>query len=353
MNRDKNEFDIYKYRNCFEDYADVESKEIIKNSVENPFFTIMIPTYLRGRILEKCIASALNQSFLGDYEVLIVNNDPNGIDNEVHKLVRSFNDKRISYYVNKKNIGMCGNWNRAIMLARAEHIVMLHDDNIIGPYALESIACVIKNQPKVQIIGLGIQDFEIDGDIPHFIKPKVIKCDMLTKKDFFFNRCLSIPGMCFKKELAISVGGFPDEYYPNEDTIFIYQGILNGEIININFLLSAYGRGDNVTIKGDTLKNIVLMTEKMRKSIAKNEKFAKNFMSTFGKTFLVDYIEGAERTWNIKLDRNDLLTKSGYSDSGVSKVSRVLMKSVIKMWNISERLFNDKVFTINMVCEEK
>lgn len=70
----RHDYDIYKYRNNFNDYVNVKSNLIIKANVDRPFFTIIIPTYMRAKTIRVAINSALNQNEINDYEIIIINN---------------------------------------------------------------------------------------------------------------------------------------------------------------------------------------------------------------------------------------------------------------------------------------
>ena len=50
---------------------------------------------------------------------------------------------RISYYKNKENLGMFGNWNRCLELARGEWVCILHSDDKIMPNYIEEMSKVV------------------------------------------------------------------------------------------------------------------------------------------------------------------------------------------------------------------
>ena len=66
-------------------------------SVIMPVFNTKI-LYLR-----KAIESVLSQSF-ADFEFLILNDSPENA--ELHEVILGYNDKRIKYFENEKNIGI-------------------------------------------------------------------------------------------------------------------------------------------------------------------------------------------------------------------------------------------------------
>lgn len=317
-------FDIYERVNHFQRYAHVKSREIISNKVEKPFFTIMIPTYKRASTLEVSLQSALQQVDADDYEILVVNNDPEGDTGETRELLEKISDTRVAYYVNEENIGLCGNWNRSIDLAKGKYIVMLHDDDLISPWCLQSLRQAIQEKNHPGIIGVGYHNFNSKA-LPEFEKPNRLAYRDLTKKSFFFGRNINIAGMTFRKDVALEIGGFADYYYPNEDTIFIYQGILHSSVINIENILAGYRIEMNATLSGDTLQNIILLTEKTRRCIAKHEAFAGRWMRHFDSEYFYQYVDGANRHWSLDMDYRELCNLAGVPYKKINRCKYMLM----------------------------
>lgn len=323
-------FDIYKLTDNFSTYAHVASREIISNKVEHPFFSVVIPTYKRSSTLELSVQSALQQQGVDDYEILIVNNDPAGGQGKTREILEELSNEKISYFVNEENIGLCGNWNRCISLARGEYIVMLHDDDLISPWLLQSLreAIRVKNNPG--IIGVGFQNFNAET-VPKFEKPEEIVYRKLSKKSFFFGKNINIAGMTFRRDIALKIGGFADEYYPNEDTIFIYQGILCSSVMNIENVLAGYRIEMNATLSGDTLQNIILLTEKTRRSIARHEPFAKRWLNWFDSEYFYQYIDGAQRHWSLQLDYKELCDMASVKYKKINRCKYLFMRILIYM----------------------
>ena len=71
------------------------------SNVENPFFSIVIPTYKRADLLKEAINSAINQlDFDKPYEIIVVDNDDCNEVNESEALVREMNIPNLYYYKN-------------------------------------------------------------------------------------------------------------------------------------------------------------------------------------------------------------------------------------------------------------
>ena len=114
----------------------------------SPLVSIAIPTYKRLHLLKKAIESALSQRECSSYEVIVLDNDqfPNILD-----IVSSFDPSKIAVYQNSTNLGMWGNMNRALDLAKGEWILLLHDDDLLLPKALQVFERIISSSSDPQI----------------------------------------------------------------------------------------------------------------------------------------------------------------------------------------------------------
>lgn len=99
---------------------------------KNPFFSVIIPTYNREKILPRAIDSILTQTF-DNFELIIV--DDGSIDN-TEELVRNYKDKRIKY-VYKENGGQNSALNKGLKEARGCYIAFCDSDDIWLPLKLE------------------------------------------------------------------------------------------------------------------------------------------------------------------------------------------------------------------------
>jgi len=97
--------------------------------------SILIPVYNRANLIEKTIASALNQT-VSDIEVVIVDNQ--STDN-TYEICQNYQqqDNRIRLFRNETNIGPVRNWMRCASLATATYSKILFSDDLIARNFLE------------------------------------------------------------------------------------------------------------------------------------------------------------------------------------------------------------------------
>jgi len=117
----------------------------MKETQPNPLVSICIPTYNRASMVGEAIRSALGQTY-APLEVLVVDN---ASADTIEDVVGSFHDPRLKLVKNEKNLGMFGNFNRCIELARGKYIHILHSDDYIDPRFAETCAGFMETHPGV------------------------------------------------------------------------------------------------------------------------------------------------------------------------------------------------------------
>lgn len=103
---------------------------------KKPYFSIIIPTRNREKLLLKAVDCILNQSF-SDFEIIISDNGDAPIDH-------FFSDSRIIYKRPDKFLNMTDHWHFAIEGARGEYISILNEKCMLRKDALITIynSCV-------------------------------------------------------------------------------------------------------------------------------------------------------------------------------------------------------------------
>ncbi len=116
--------------------------------MSNPLVSICTPTYHRPHLLERAIRSVLAQTYQ-NFEIVITDNSTN---DESAKLVLQLNHPKIRYYRNGENIGTLNNIKKAASLAQGKYIVVLMDDDLLKPTALELMVAAFEAHPTVGVV---------------------------------------------------------------------------------------------------------------------------------------------------------------------------------------------------------
>lgn len=93
----------------------------------------MVPTYRPGAMLRCTLESVLGQAATGREMQIAVVDDGSDRD-ALERLVRSVDSEgRVEIHAGGEHLGLSGNWNRAIGLARGHLVHLLHQDDCILP----------------------------------------------------------------------------------------------------------------------------------------------------------------------------------------------------------------------------
>ena len=115
----------------------------------SPFFSVVLPTYGRGRFIKPSIESVLAQTFR-DFELIVVGD---GCADETEAVVRSFNSERVQWLNLATNSGSQSfPNNKGIDSSRGQWIAYIGHDDIWAPNHLDRVfqkACSMENADLV------------------------------------------------------------------------------------------------------------------------------------------------------------------------------------------------------------
>ncbi len=233
--------DIFEYVDNFSTYKDVSSslKYGDTANVPNPEISVIMPVYRRPELFRIALQSVLNQDFAGEYEILVIDNDvENPGKNDNQRIIEEFGSPRILYYRNERNIGMFGNWNRGVELARAPYLTYCHDDDMFLPDTLSILMSTKKRNDDRAVFGAH-NTIDSAGNVVNKVSYPRRKFRLLCEKEKFqYGKCdvfVSSPGFgcgcLFSRDKMIEIGGYNPQFYPSSDYalnavyIFNYGGI--------------------------------------------------------------------------------------------------------------------------------
>jgi glycosyltransferase involved in cell wall biosynthesis len=117
-----------------------------------PTVSIVLPTYNRAYCIAHAIEAIRAQTFT-DWELIVCDDCSTDTTGNVVKSIR-LDDSRIVYHRNLRRLGLPGNRNSGIALARARLIYFIEDDVVLDPCALGKLLCGYK-QMKVKGVKVG------------------------------------------------------------------------------------------------------------------------------------------------------------------------------------------------------
>jgi glycosyltransferase involved in cell wall biosynthesis len=125
-----------------------------------PAVSLCVPTFNGERYLEECLRSVLAQTE-ADLEVLIVDD---GSTDATPRMAceAAADDDRIRVYRNERNLGLVGNWNRCVELARGEWIKFVFQDDLVAPRCVAALRAAAGERFDLAAC---MRDFEFEAGI--------------------------------------------------------------------------------------------------------------------------------------------------------------------------------------------
>lgn len=315
------EHNFFEYKDNFAKYKHIKSNLLIGEieNIPNPKITIAIPTYRRSHLIKDALNSAISQIKFENYEIIVIDNEASQEENETEKLIKQYNNPKILYYKNEENIGMFGNWNRCIELARGEYVTILNDDDWLENNFLYEVIKEIKDNEGIFTLAK-IHDYRNKNIKQHFLKKylkfiyrnlmKITKIRKLTIIDFFYsNRSPGSLGTLFRTECLKELGGYNDEWFPSSDYFFYTYYCNEFGIKLLKKELCNYRIQENESMKIETAKKWPEQVFYFRKYIIKYLNLEKKY-EFWNEISLEDFKKYINEFWNIKILYNKEFLKS-------------------------------------------
>jgi len=221
---------------------------------------IVIPTFRRPKLLREALQSALNQQTDINYLITIIDNDPMTELDSLTDLSRL--SHRLRYIKNNKNIGLFGNWNRALQISNATYIALLHDDDLLEPDYIESLTKILNLNSDVGIIAHTPYQLINNEKINPLSSIKMkIKRGMITEvswRDYLFGNITNASAMLINKEKGIEVGGWKSSEFPSADYFFNARMAYRFKVLNYFMPLSTYRWEANASLQKDVMSMFVI-----------------------------------------------------------------------------------------------
>lgn len=220
------------------------------------YISFLIPAY-KGTHLHEAIESILNQTF-SNFELIIVNDcSPDDIDS----IVSDFNDDRIQYYKNEKNIGsknLVKQWNKCLNFAQGEWTVMASDDDVYHPEYLSEMIRLTKEYPNNDVFHCNIIQIDDKGEIIE-ICSQVSEYESCLQNAYYrltYSRTEALQDYFFRTYKLKAIGGFIDYPLATFADIATILSIANrnGIICSSRYLFKWRNNGKNISSNPFTCK---------------------------------------------------------------------------------------------------
>ncbi len=212
--------------------------------------SVILSTHNDEKTVSDAISSILNQSHI-DFELIIINDCSTDKTKEV---IKSFDDKRIVYLENKKNIGRSRSRNKGIKISKGDFIAIMDGDDISVPNRLDVQINYLKKNLNIDLVA---------SNVIYFYEKKVLGASSLKQhKSNIFNFYLRASEMPHPTWMARADFFKRFKYNPkmdkSEDSDLIFRARLSCNYSLIKDRLVFYRIPNRVNI-GYKLKQIYLL----------------------------------------------------------------------------------------------
>lgn len=308
--------------------------------------TVFIPTYNRAKYLRQCL-EALEQQDIPSSELVITISD-NASEDETPEVVEEFSSLEPRYWRNKRNLGLCANFNRVLDLCQTEFVVMLPDDVLLAPGFLQRALDILSQDEGATMYATAtlITNPSIHAPLanvytPPLMAPSKLWSTRLQVWDYepwaaacAFQPPIYTGAAAFRFSFLSEVMPWPEEYVANPDrlTYFeagrrgqvlfdpwvgahaIYDGHNYGPSIPVKAIRSEYrevtqhiidqANKDGIDILGYWRRNIKNYSRRDQKKLLASARFAlpkQAYARTFGsfKEFTVERLGGRLDRWHV------------------------------------------------------
>jgi glycosyltransferase involved in cell wall biosynthesis len=195
--------------------------------------SVVIPSYNSENTIKKCLDSLLRQSYLGDYEIILVDSSSDKTPNIVssdYPQVRFFHLEKKTDPGTARNIG--------IQQAKGQLIAFIDSDCFAAPDWLEKIDSAHKS--RYSIVGGVVKNANEEDDLigwAGYIAEFRESIPELPKQEVSHIPTCNIS---YKRKVFDEFGVFQGKYYPQEDLIYNFNISRNGEKILLDPMIQVY-----------------------------------------------------------------------------------------------------------------
>ena len=128
-----------------------------------PAVSVCIPVYNGARTIGRAIQSVLESTGLEPGQVEIVICDDCSSDGTREILQTWARRPEVRVHLNEKNLGLTGNWQRALSLGRAPVVTLLHMDDWYVAECLQAVLQRFREDPRILLLAVGQEHRLEDG----------------------------------------------------------------------------------------------------------------------------------------------------------------------------------------------
>ncbi len=170
------------------------------NAERFPLISVLIPNYNYARYVGTAVESVLAQTY-PNFEVVVCDN--RSTDGSWELLNERFGaDPRVRLNLNERNLGMAGNFDRLLELARGEYVLWLSSDDFLMPTHLAQLESRFAQNPGLDVVYSGAF-FADDAGVVFSMRalPGQFPVDYVDARDELVENLVTVCPVCWPSAL--------------------------------------------------------------------------------------------------------------------------------------------------------
>lgn len=244
-----------------------------------PKVSVLVPVYNAAPFIAATVRAVLEQTF-ADFELILL--DDASTDKSAEIIAR-FDDKRIVYARNERNLGISATRNKLAAMARGDYIAVLDHDDICLPERLETQVRFLDKHPDIAMAGSWFELVcppQASALRRLLLSPQWIWCQPLrpTLDDAWRGNVVMHPTAMYRRRLFEEHGiRYDESRTPAEDYDLVRQALFAGlKLANIPQILLNYNlHGSNFSLRQKALMRRAdrMIKEEIRGRLSPRPKF--------------------------------------------------------------------------------
>jgi len=325
----------------------------------NPCISVLLPVYNGEKHLKEAIDSILNQTYK-DFELIIL--DDCSTDNTAN-IIKSYEDDRIVYIYNEKNLRIAASLNKGISLARGKYIARMDADDIALPERFQKQYEILEHFPNIDIVNIRFNIMSENGENIRNYKYNISPSSDALKYLIYIDRFICHPGVMIRAKWYHNFKyNTNDIFYNIEDCDLWIRMISNGAICHTikEPLLHYRINSQSVThIKSGKEKQIINIINLYTKSLEEHLNFNLNINSlnlikgniniedlSYVKQFIYDLKRFEDIIKNIETSKSILKEIHNWAEYCKFRTCISIMKS---NFNISQKFYAIFLLFTNLI----
>jgi glycosyltransferase involved in cell wall biosynthesis len=204
-----------------------------------PLVSVVIPAYNAEPFLAGAVDSILRQTY-PHFEIVVIDDASTDGTWAVAQRLASM-DPRIRTYRNDRNLGIAGNRNRGVTLARGKYLAWQDADDLSMPSRLEKQVRLLEAHPEVAIVGGYIELFR--GTTTLGVR-KYAPDDASLRRCIFRYSPIAQPVAMLRLDALRRAGEYDLRYPPAEDLDMTFRLGERHRLANVQEVLLRYRESD-------------------------------------------------------------------------------------------------------------